>query len=312
VHVLVTGGAGYIGSHMVRVLLGAGHEVLVVDDLSAGHRDAIPPEASLVVADVRDKNVMRELIRERQIHAIFHFASRIQVGESVTNPRLYWNDNLGAAVGLLEAALDAKVTRFVLSSTAAVYGTPLRSPIDEAHPTAPINPYGATKLAIEWMLASYARAYDFSYVALRYFNAAGADTLAGLGERHAPETHGRLPQLTVFGDDYATPDGTCVRDYVHVCDLADAHLLALQYLDNGGESGAFNLGTGVGSSVKEVIAAARAVTGREIPATTGARRPGDPPVLVASAERAHKVLGWRPSRSSLDRIVRDAWDARRG
>jgi UDP-glucose 4-epimerase len=319
VNVLVTGGAGYIGSHMVRALVGAGHRVVVVDDLSSGFIDAVAPEATFVCADVRAATV-GEILRDHAIEAVFHFASRIQVGESVTHPRLYFRDNLAAAVQLCEQVLDAKVGYFVLSSTAAVYGVPLRTPLDEEHPTVPVNPYGETKLAIERMLASYGRAYGLRYAALRYFNAAGAEP--GLAERHDPETHliplvldaalGRRPNVTIFGDDYATPDGTCVRDYIHVKDLAQAHLAALVHLERGGESGAFNLGTGHGHSVREVIETTKRVTGVSIPVVMGTRREGDPPVLVAGADRARAVLGWEPSCSSLERIVEDAWRARRG
>jgi UDP-glucose 4-epimerase len=239
------------------------------------------------------------------------------VGESVIHPRLYWRDNLAAGVALLETVLDAGVKRFVLSSTAAVYGDPMRVPIDEAHPTNPVNPYGATKLALERVLADYARAYGLSYAALRYFNACGADAEAGIGERHDPETHlipivleaalGRRKSVTVFGDDWDTPDGTCVRDYIHVVDLAEAHLAALAYLGAGGESGAFNLGTGRGHSVREVIDVVKKVTGRDVPVVMGARRAGDPPVLVAAADRAAKAFAWKARRSSLEEIVRDAW-----
>ena len=315
-NVLVTGGAGYIGSHMVRVLLRAGHAVTVLDDLSAGHADAVPPGTPLVKADVRTRDVVLPLLRDSKIDAIFHFASRIQVGESVRDPRLYYRDNLAAGVALLESALDAGVKRFILSSTAAVYGDPIRVPIDEDHPTVPVNPYGDTKLMLERVLASYARAYGLGYVALRYFNASGADVAAGIGERHDPETH-LIPlvleaaqgkrELTVFGEDYATPDGTCVRDYIHVTDLAKAHLAALAYLDSGGASGAFNLGTGQGHSVREVLVCAEKITGRRIPYKVGIRREGDPPVLVASPERAKRVLGWVPERPRLDDIVADAW-----
>ena len=318
--VLVTGGAGYIGSHMVVALRRAGHEVVVVDDLSAGHRDAVPAGVELVEADVADRARVTGVLRARRVEAIVHFASRIQVGESVTDPRLYYTGNLAAAVALLESALDVGVRRFVLSSTAAVYGNPIRVPIDEEHPTEPINPYGETKLAIERMLASYRRAYGLSFAALRYFNAAGADADAGLGERHDPETHlipivldaalGRRPAVTVFGRDYDTPDGTCIRDYVHVVDLCEAHLVALEHLAGGGDGGAFNLGTGEGQSVAQVIDVARRVTGREIRVEDGARREGDSPRLVASVERAARVLGWRAKRTSLEEIVRDAWRAR--
>jgi len=318
--ILVTGGAGYIGSHFVRALVQAKHGVVVVDDLSAGHRDAVPDHVPFVHADVRDARLVREALRDHHVEAIVHFASRIQVGESVRDPRLYYRDNLAAGIGLLESALDHHVRMFVLSSTAAVYGDPQYVPIDEAHRTVPVNPYGATKLALEGMLASYAPAYGLRYAALRYFNASGAD--GGLSERHDPETHliplvldaamGARAHLTVFGDDYATADGTCVRDYIHVADLADAHLAALSYLEGGGESGAFNLGTGNGYSVREVIAAVERVTGRKVPIVMGARRDGDPPSLVAAPDKAKRVLGWTAKRSGLEEIVRDAFAARYG
>src|SRR5580692_2129868 len=306
-NVLVTGGAGFIGSHMVRELVRTGHRVVVIDDLSQGHADAVDPGAELVRADVRDARVAT-ILRDYSVEAVFHFASRIQVGESVSKPRLYFRDNLAAAIHLAESVLDAEVSYFILSSTAAVYGAPIRTPIDEDHPTHPVNPYGETKLAIERMLQSYGRAYGLRYAALRYFNAAGAEP--GLHERHDPETHlipivldaalGRREHVTVYGGDYPTPDGTCVRDYVHVHDLARAHLAALVYLDGGGESGVFNLGTGYGHSVREVVEATRRVTGLPVPVVMGARREGDPPELVASADRAKRVLGWEPERSSLE------------
>ena len=312
---LVTGGAGYIGSHMVHLLAEAGHDVVVVDDLSAGHADAVPKGVELVEGDVADHAIVGGVLRRRRVEAIVHFASRIQVGESVLEPRLYYRGNLAAAIALLESALDAGVRRFVLSSTAAVYGTPVRVPIEETDALAPINPYGETKLAIERMLGSYATAYGLRYAALRYFNAAGANNDAGLGERHDPETH-LLPividaalgkrKLTVFGTDYDTPDGTCVRDYVHVVDLCAAHLTALEHLARGGASGAFNLGTGRGASVREVIQVVERVSGKTVPVTFGPRRAGDPPRLVASAEKAKRELGWEAKRS-LEDIVRDAW-----
>ena len=314
----MTGGAGYVGSHMVSTLRRAGHQVVVVDDLSGGHREAVPPGVPLVQADVADRPKVTATLREHRVEAILHFAARIQVGESVALPRLYYTGNLAASVGLLESALDAGVERFILSSTAAVYGAPIATPIEEDHPTAPVNPYGETKLATERMLAAYSSAYGLRYAALRYFNASGADPDApNLGERHVPETHlvpivleaalGVRPSVTVFGTDYPTPDGTCLRDYVHVLDLCDAHLAALEYLANGGQSAAFNLGAGRGHSVNEVIETARRVSGRPIPVTYGPRRPGDPPALVASCSRAERVLGWRAKRSSIERIVSDAW-----
>ncbi len=315
--VLVTGGAGYIGSHMVRTLRRARHDAVVLDDLSSGHRETVPDDVPFVRADVADRARVTEVLKAHRVGAILHFASRIQVGESVVDPRLYFVGNLGASIALLECALDAGVELFVLSSTAAVYGNPIHVPIDEDHPTAPVNPYGETKLGTERMLAAYTRAYGLRYAALRYFNAAGADVDAGLRERHSPETHliplvleaalGRRERVTVFGTDYDTPDGTCVRDYIHVLDLCDAHLAALDHLARGGESGAFNLGTGVGHSVKEVIDVAQRVTGRRVPVVYGPRRAGDPPVLVASAERAARVLGWKAKRTALEGIVGDAW-----
>ncbi len=316
--ILVSGGAGYIGSHMVRTLRRAHHEVLVVDDLSSGHREAVPDDVAFVQADVADRTRVTAALKEHRIESVLHFAARIQVGESVVQPRLYYSGNLAASIALMESALDAGVTRVVFSSTAAVYGNPVRVPIDEDHPTAPVNPYGETKLATERMLAAYAQAYGLRYAALRYFNAAGSDPeTPGLGERHSPETHlvpivleaalGVRKHVTVFGEDYDTPDGTCVRDYVHVLDLCDAHLAALDHLARGGESAAINLGTGQGHSVREVIAAAEGVCGRPIAVEYGPRRAGDPPALVASCERAGRVLGWRAKRSSLVQIVRDAW-----
>lgn len=317
---LVTGGAGYIGSHMALVLLRAGHEVVVVDDLSSGHRDAVPAGATFVEASVADRIRMGEVLRRHGVDAILHFAARIQVGESVRDPRLYYQGNVAASIALLESALDAQVGRFVLSSTAAVYGDPVRVPIDEDHPTAPINPYGDTKLAIERMLGAYGPAYGLRWAALRYFNAAGADVQAALDERHDPETHllpividvalGRREAVTVFGHDYDTPDGTCVRDYIHVLDLCEAHLVALEHLASGSEVGALNLGTGQGHSVEQVIDTVQRVSGREVRVVRGPRRPGDPPRLVASPERAARILRWRAKRQSLEEIVRDAWQVR--
>jgi UDP-glucose 4-epimerase len=305
---------------MARMLLSAGHDVLVVDDLSTGHRDAVPEGAAFVEADVGDRARVSEAMRAHGTEAVLHFAGRTQVGESVAAPRLYWARNVVASAALLECALDAGVRSFVFSSTAAVYGDPLHVPIDEGHPTTPVNPYGDSKLAVERMLAAYARAYGLRVACLRYFNAAGADVAAGLDERHDPESHlvpivldvalGRREAVTVFGDDYDTPDGTCIRDYVHVLDLCDAHLAALEHLDAGGAGGAFNLGTGQGHSVAEVIASVRRVTGREVKSVMGARRAGDPARLVASPERAARELGWRARRASLDDIVRDAWTVR--
>ncbi len=315
--VLVSGGAGYIGSHLVRALVRARHEVVVVDDLSTGRREVVPREVPFVRADVRDREAVRAAMRDHRVDAVAHFASRVQVGESVTHPRLYYGD-LAASLSLLDVAVDEGVRRFVFPSSAAVYGVPDALPIPEHHPTRPLSPYGATKLAFETALASYAAAYGLSYVALRYFNACGADP--GLAERHDPETHliplvldaamGARPSVTILGDDYPTSDGTCVRDYVHVSDLAQAHLAALDYLARGGASRAFNLGTGRGCSVREVIAAVERVTGEPVPVVVGERRPGDPPRLVADPSAATAALGWAPSRSTLGEMVRDAFAAR--
>jgi UDP-glucose 4-epimerase len=317
VKALVTGGAGFIGSHMVRTLLDAGHEVVVLDDLSTGHRDAVAPEAKLVVGDVRDAGVAKTALAG--VDAVLHFAAKIEVGESVAAPRKYFQGNLVSSLALLEAVLDAGVGTFVLSSTAAVYGMPDEVPIDESHRTVPVNPYGETKLAIERALDAYGKAYGLRWAALRYFNAAGAHPDAGLGERHDPESHlipivlqvaaGKRKALSIYGTSWPTPDGTCVRDYIHVRDLCDAHLRALEYLgrDGGGESGAFNLGTGRGHSVREVVDAVRRVTGREVPTVDAPVRAGDPAVLVAKVDRAAEVLGWRASRPDLDGMVRDAW-----
>ncbi len=319
---LVTGGAGYIGSHMVKTLLDGGHDVVVIDDFSTGYRDAVPEGAKLVEGDITDSKLVARTIRENGVEAVIHFAAKIAVGESVVKPRLYWRGNIGATLGLLDGVLDAregdgKPIPFVFSSTAAVYGTPDAVPIDEDHPKRPVSPYGDTKLAIERVLESYGGAYGLPWTALRYFNAAGAWPEAKLGERHEPETHlipivleaalGKRPSVAVFGTNWPTPDGTCVRDYVHVRDLADAHIAALEHLRRGGESGAFNLGTGRGDSVREVIEAARRVTGRTITIAEAPIRPGDPAELVAKVERAEKVLGWKAKRTDLDTIVGDAW-----
>jgi UDP-glucose-4-epimerase GalE len=317
VTILVTGGAGYIGSHMVRLLRSRQMPVAILDDFCTGHRDLVPAGVPLLEADIGERARVTEFLRQHGVEAIVHFAARALVGESVVEPRLYWRHNVAGTVGLLDAALDAGVSRFVFSSTCAIYGIPSQVPIPEGHPPAPINPYGACKLAVERMLADYAKAYGLRYAALRYFNAAGAEPEHGLGERHAVETHliplvlqaasGQRAHVTLLGSDYETPDGSCIRDYIHVSDLAEAHLAALAWLERGGESGAFNLGTGRGHSVLEVIAAARALTNREIPVVLGPRREGDPPALVASPARAQELLGWTPRKSSLVQILRDAW-----
>ncbi len=316
--VLVTGGAGYIGSHMVKTLLRAAHDVVVVDDLSTGYRDAIAPEARFIEGDVGDRRLMASVLRDEHIDAICHFAAKIRVEQSVTDPRLYFQGNLVSTLSLLEAVLECSpMPHFVFSSTAAVYGTPEVVPIVEDHPKRPESPYGDSKLAVERALEAYGHAYGLRWAALRYFNAAGADADAGLGERHEPETHlipivldaaaGRRTSVSLFGTAWPTPDGTCVRDYIHVLDLCEAHVAALEHLSREGASGAFNLGTGRGFSVRQVVDTVERVTGQAIQVVHAPPRAGDPAELVASSERAERVLGWKARRSNLDAIVRDAW-----
>lgn len=311
---LVVGGAGYIGSHMVKRLLASGEDVVVLDNLSKGHR-AAAGRADFVRGDLLDRNALDELFASREIEAVYHFAALAYVGESVQDPATYYENNVTGSINLLEAMRAAGVGKIVFSSTAAVYGEPEKSPIAEDVFKDPINPYGRTKLAIEWLLEDYARAYGLKFAALRYFNAAGASSDASIGEDHEPETHlvpiildvalGKRDHITVFGDDYPTPDGTCVRDYIHVEDLAEAHVLAMKEIDNRNLN--LNLGTGSGYSVKQVIDVAEKVTGRNIPREMGARRPGDPPELVASADRAGQILGWTPRVSDLETIIETAW-----
>jgi len=313
VRVLVTGGAGYIGSVTARRLLARGHEVEILDDFSTGHRAALPPGAPLHEGRLGDTPFL-DGVFARPFDAVVHFAARSLVGESVAQPLLYWRENVGGTLALLERVARGGARVFVFSSSAAVYGEPARVPIPETAPTAPVNPYGRTKLAMETALADAARAHGFAAVALRYFNAAGAAD--GLGEDHEPETH-LIPRLLrslldpavefrLYGDDYPTPDGTCVRDYVHVADLAQAHALALEWAGRPGFT-ALNLGHGRGFSVREVVAAAVEVTGRPLAPPVAPRRPGDPAVLVASHERARELLGWTPARSDLATILTDAW-----
>jgi UDP-glucose-4-epimerase GalE len=346
--VLVTGGAGYIGSHMVKRLWRAGWAVTTVDDLSLGHRDAVKA-GELVQADLRDRAAMARLFADRPFDLVMHFAGSSLVGESVAHPRRYYANNMGGSIGLLDAMVDAGVRRIIFSSSCSTYGIPRETPISEDHPQHPVNPYGNTKLLVERALADYSAAYGLSSVALRYFNAAGCDREGDLDERHEPESHliplvlreaarvlaggdREATSLTVFGDDYPTPDGTCVRDYIHVEDLCQAHLLAAErLLSDAGQGGghprapgqggghprapgggfeAFNLGNGSGSSVLQVISAARAVTGADFTYRVSGRRPGDPPVLVGSAARATEVLGWRPEIARITDIVATAWRAR--
>ncbi|MDF1486081.1 UDP-glucose 4-epimerase GalE [Ramlibacter sp. H39-3-26] len=315
-NILVVGGAGYIGSHMVWLLGQHGVQAVTLDNLVAGHRDAVL-HGELRVGDVADRALLDQILDSQRFDAVMHFASFIQVGESVLDPAKYYRNNVATTLTLLDAMRDHGVRQFVFSSTAALFGEPAYTPIDEKHPLQPINPYGRSKWMVEQVLADYARAYGLQSVCLRYFNAAGAHPQGLLGERHEPETHliplvlqaatGRRSHVTVFGRDYDTPDGTCIRDYVHVMDLADAHWLALQYLARGGTAGAFNLGNGNGYSVQEVVDTARRVTGRDIAVREGPRRAGDPARLVADAALARQVLGWQPRHGSLEAIVRDAW-----
>ncbi|HRM53009.1 MAG TPA: UDP-glucose 4-epimerase GalE [Ottowia sp.] len=315
-HILVVGGAGYIGSHMVWLLGQRGARVTVLDNLSTGHRDAVLC-GRLVEGDMADADLLGSLFGQHRFDAVMHFASCIQVGESVVDPAKYYLNNVSNTLVLLGAMRKHGVQHFVFSSTAAVFGEPLYSPIDEQHPRAPINPYGRTKWMIEQALDDYGHAYGLRSVSMRYFNAAGAHPDGLLGERHEPETHliplvlqaaaGRRPHITVFGFDYDTPDGTCIRDYIHVMDLAEAHWQALRYLTDGGATRAFNLGNGDGYSVQQVVDTARAVTGRPIAVQSGPRRAGDPAHLVANASLARDVLRWRPRHASLQAIVQDAW-----
>lgn len=314
--VLVVGGAGYIGSHMVKMLLGAGHEVITLDNLSSGHRDAVLGGV-FVEGDLADTHCLEKVFEEHQPDAVMHFASYIQVGESVRKPDIYYRNNVTNTLNLLDTMLKFDVKKFIFSSTAAVFGEPDYVPIDEAHPNRPLNPYGRSKLMIEQVLADYDKAFDFRSVCLRYFNAAGADPDGLLGERHDPETHliplilqaasGRRENIQVFGRDYDTPDGTCIRDYIHIVDLCSAHLAALEYLVNGGESDRFNLGNGAGFSVQEVLDAVRKVSGRSVKLIDGPRREGDPARLVADAKRARSILNWKPEFTELETIVSHAW-----
>jgi UDP-glucose 4-epimerase len=313
---LVIGGAGYIGSHLVKALIEQQQQVVIVDNLSAGSAAAVLG-GELIIHDFDDREFLDNLFSKTKFDGVFHFASQIVVSESVKNPGKYYRANTAATLTLLEAMRDHKVGPLIFSSTAAVYGEPLYTPIDEQHPTNPLNPYGRSKLMVEHMLADFASAYGQKYIALRYFNAAGADPQARIGERHDPETHliplalqaisGKRPPLQLFGQDYDTPDGTCIRDYIHVDDLASAHILAINHLNNNGESGVFNLGSNHGYSVNEVIQTAAKVTGKDVPLTYAPRRAGDPASLVADAALAKKVLGWQPKYTDLNQIIQHAW-----
>lgn len=314
--ILVVGGAGYIGSHMVKDLLRAGYPVVVLDNLSKGHRELVPG-GDFVQGDLGDAQLLDRLFAEHEIGAVMHFAAFSLVGESVNQPLGYYRNNVAHTVELLDSMFRHNIRHFIFSSTAAVYGEPMVTPIDEDHTCRPTNPYGETKLAVEQLLADCATAHGLRYVTLRYFNAAGADVEGALGERHEPETHliplvlqtalGERAHILIYGDDYPTPDGTCLRDYVHVSDLTQAHLLALQSLLAGGENAVYNLGNSTGYSVREVIDIARRVTGRPIETQIAPRRPGDPAVLVADSGRIRRALGWQPRYEQLDTIISSAW-----
>ncbi|TYP70314.1 UDP-glucose 4-epimerase GalE [Paenibacillus methanolicus] len=314
--VLVTGGAGYIGSHAVAALQERGEEIVIVDNLQQGHKDAVLG-GKLYVGDLRDSEFLDTVFRENHIDAVIHFAANSLVGESMKDPGKYYHNNVYGTLCLLESMNKHGVKYIVFSSTAATYGEPESVPIRETDRTLPTNTYGETKLAMEKMMKWFDTAYGIKYVSLRYFNAAGAHASGRIGEDHSPETHliplvlqtalGQRPRISVFGDDYPTEDGTCIRDYIHVSDLADAHVLAVDRLRKGGESAVYNLGNGTGFSVKQVIDIARAVTGRDIPAVIEARRAGDPATLVASSARARAELGWNPTRNKLEDIIGSAW-----
>jgi UDP-glucose 4-epimerase len=314
--VLVTGGAGYIGSHAVKGLAASGATVIVYDDMSAGHPEATHNASAVVHGDIHDTARLRQVIREHGVDAVMHFAAWLSVGDSVRDPAGYYRNNVIGALSVLDAMVAERVNHLVFSSTAAVFGNPVETPITEAHPTQPINAYGQTKLAIEHALPHYETAYGLRSVTLRYFNAAGADPDGELGEDHAPELHlipraidAALGRATfqMFGDDYDTPDGTCLRDYVHVADLASAHLLALESLRGGGPSAKYNLGNGRPTSVKDVLDSIERVVGRKVPFTKGPRRAGDPGILYASSDRIRRELQWKPRFEDVDVIVETAW-----
>jgi UDP-glucose 4-epimerase len=314
--VLVVGGGGYIGAHVVKALVASGYPVIILDDLSTGHREFIG-DHRFIHGNIGDRAVVDALFSTHPIDAVMHFAAFALVGESVINPLVYYRNNLAGTLSLLEAMVRHNVKRFIFSSTAAVYGEPTAVPITEDHPCLPTNPYGATKLAVERMLRDCDPAYGLKYICLRYFNAAGADPGGLLGERHQPESHliplvlktalGELANIKIFGTRYPTPDGTCLRDYVHVNDLAQAHLLALRVLLDGGDSGVYNLGNSKGYSVREVIELSRKITGCPIPAIETGNRPGDPAILVAASEKIRRELGWRPEFEDLATIIETAW-----
>jgi len=314
--ILVVGGAGYIGSHMVRMLQENDYTPIVLDDLSGGHKDAVSG-AELIIGDLGDPQILNQIFSSHLIFGVMHFASFIQVGESMINPGKYYENTLAKTITLLNKLVEFKIKKFIFSSTAAIFGNPIDQLIDEDHPKNPINPYGKSKLMIESVLDDYSRAYDLESVCLRYFNAAGAEPDGSLGERHSPETHliplaieaatTKVKSLKIFGTDYETKDGTCIRDYIHIKDIAKAHLLALKYLENDGKSLKLNLGNGSGYTVKEVIHAVNKVVGHEVPVEITGRRLGDPAVLVADSKKAANILGWKPNYPNLDEIVTHAY-----
>ncbi len=317
--ILVTGGAGYIGSHAVLALQQAGYEVIVLDNLSYGHRELVEDvlKVKLIVGDTSDRTLLDQLFATHNIAAVMHFAAYIAVGESVVEPAKYYRNNVIGTLTLLEAMLNASINKFIFSSTCALYGEPKIVPIPEDHPFNPISPYATSKLMVEQMLSDFDVAYNLKSVRFRYFNAAGADPNGLLGEDHSPETHliplvlltalGKRDSVSIFGTDYSTKDGTCIRDYIHVADLAQAHVLGLDYLLKGGESQVFNLGNGNGFSVREVIETAKEVTGKEIKIVESDRRPGDPPILVGSSDKARKIIGWNPKYPEVTEIITHAW-----
>lgn len=316
--ILVTGGAGYIGSHYVQYAKAKGDDILILDNLAYGHKEAVPDGVTLIEGDMGDRSLMDQLFRSHSIEAVIHFAAFAYVGESVTDPAKYYKNNTVATINVLDAMREHGVKDFVFSSTCATYGNPQFMPMDETHPQAPINPYGESKFFVEHVLRAYAHAYGLRFTALRYFNAAGADPQGRIGESHDPETHliplilqvatGARESISIFGTDYDTPDGTGIRDYIHVLDLAQAHDLALQRLKSGAESGFYNLGNGLGFSVREVISTCEKVTGKPIKVVESPRRAGDPPRLIASATKAKSDLGWNPQFPDIEEIVQTAWN----
>ena len=317
--ILVTGGAGYIGSHAVLALKAKGYDVVILDNLVYGHREIVEDhlKAELIVGDTRDRALLDQIFQTRPISAVMHFAAYAYVGESVSNPAKYYHNNVVGTLTLLEAMQKAGINQFVFSSTCATYGIPTSVPISETHPQQPINPYGASKLMVEQILQDFDTAYQLKSVIFRYFNAAGADPQGRTGEDHQPETHliplilltalGKRKAIKIFGTDYPTRDGTCIRDYIHVTDLAQAHVLGLEYLLNGGSSEVFNLGNGNGFTVREMIATAKAVTQQDFTVEETARRLGDPAMLVGSSEKARQILNWQPEYADLEQIIRHAW-----